>query len=727
MSRSLGSHAFCLAVGVSLLALPGALLAQPAPTGRNVPGLISGRIDETRLHAIAGNTRPEANPQNDRGLVPEDLPMDHVLLQLQRSAPQEQAVQQFIESLQDTASPNFHKWLTAAEFGERFGAAQSDLDAISAWLQSHGLTVNSVYPNGMLIDFSGTAGQIRAAFHTEIHYLQVNGQTHLANMSDPRIPEALAPVVAGVVALHDFRPRPMSKPRPDYTFVSGKDTYQAVVPADLATIYNLNPLFTAGIAGQGQTIVVVEDTDLYSATDWTTFRSEFGLSSYTTGSLATVHPAPPSGKNNCTDPGVPSGGDDGEAILDAEWASAAAPGAAIQVASCRNTSTTFGGLIAIQNLLNSANPPAIVSMSYGECEAENGAAANAAYNTAFQQAAGEGVSVFVSAGDEGAASCDAGASGATHGIGVSGFASTPYNVAVGGTDFGDSYAGSNSTYWNSTNTSTYGSAKSYIPEIPWNDSCASVLLATYLGNSTTYGAMGFCNSTTAISDGLQAVAAGSGGPSGCATGAPSTPGVVGGSCKGYAKPSWQLKLAKLNLAPNDGVRDIPDVSLFAANGIWGHYYVFCWSDLRQGGARCSGSPSGWSGAGGTSFSSPILAGIQALVNQHAKNRQGNPNTVYYQLAATPSAVCNSSAANATGCIFYNVTEGDNDVNCGGSVDCYGSTTSTTGGRHPTTTQNLDGALSTSNASYSPAYDAAAGWNFATGIGSVNAYNLVMGW
>jgi subtilase family serine protease len=727
MFRSFGIiHAFCLVVGVSLLALPGALLAQPASTGRNAPGLIAGRIDETRLHAIAGNTRPEANPQNDRGLVPEDLAMDHALLQLQRSAAQEQAVQQFVESLQDPASPNFHKWLTAAEFGERFGAAQPDLDAIAAWLQSHGLTVNSVYPNGMLIDFSGTAGQIRAAFHTEIHYLQVNGQTHLANMSDPRIPEALAPVVAGVVSLHDFRPRTMSKRRPDYTFVSGKDTYQAVVPADLATIYNLNPLFKAGIAGQGQTIVVVEDTDLYSATDWTTFRSEFGLSSYTTGSLATVHPAPATGKNNCTDPGVPSGGDDGEAILDAEWASAAAPGAAIEVASCRDT-TTFGGLIAIQNLVNSGNPPAIVSMSYGECEAVNGAAANAAFNTAFQQAAAEGVSVFVSAGDEGAASCDAEASGATHGIGVSGFASTPYNVAVGGTDFGDSYAGSNSAYWSSANTPAYGSAKSYIPEIPWNDSCASVLLATYLGDSTTYGAKGFCNSSTAISDGLQVVAAGSGGPSGCASGAPSTPGVVGGTCKAYAKPSWQSGLAKLNLAPNDGVRDIPDVSLFAANGIWGHYYVFCWSDIREGGARCSGAPSGWSGAGGTSFSSPILAGIQALVNQHAKSPQGNPNTVYYKLAATGS--CNSSTANATGnsCIFYNVTQGDNDVNCGGSVDCYGSTTSTSGGRHPTTTQNLDGALSTSSGSYSPAYGAAAGWNFATGIGSVNAYNLVMGW
>jgi subtilase family serine protease len=704
------------------------LTAQPALTGRNAPGLIAGRIDETSLHTIAGNTRPEASPQNDRGLAPEDLSMDHVLLQLQRSAPQEQAVQQFVESLQDPASPNFHKWLTAAEFGERFGAAQSDLDAISAWLLSHGLTVNSVYPSGMSIDFSGTAGQIRAAFHTEIHHLQVSGQSHLANMSDPRIPEALAPVVAGVVSLHDFRPHPMSKPRPDYTFVSGKQTIQAVVPADLATIYNLNKLFAAGIAGQGQTIVVVEDTDLYSATDWTTFRSEFGLSSYTTGSLATVHPAPPTGRSNCTDPGVPSGGDDGEAILDAEWASAAAPGAAIQVASCRDTSTTFGGLIAIQNLVNNANPPAVVSMSYGECEAENGAAANAAFNSAFQQAAAEGVSVFVSAGDEGAASCDAGASGATHGIGVSGFASTPYNVAVGGTDFGDSAAGTNSVYWNSTNTSTYGSAKSYIPEIPWNDSCASVLLATYLGSGTTYGAKGFCNSSTAISEGLQVVAAGSGGPSGCATGAPSTPGVVGGTCKGYTKPSWQAGFG-------DGVRDIPDVSLFAANGIWGHYYVFCWSDVRQGGAKCSGAPSGWSGAGGTSFSSPIMAAIQALVNQKQAlinpiaGRQGNPNAVYYSLAANPAFVCNSSTTSTAGCIFYAVTEGDNDVNCGGSVDCYGSTTSTTGGRHPTTTQNLDGALSTSSASYSPAYSAPTvpGWSFATGIGSVNAYNLVMDW
>jgi subtilase family serine protease len=152
----------------------------------------------------------------------------------------------------------------------------------------------------------------------------------------------------------------------------------------------------------------------------------------------------PSGTNNRTNPGV--NGNEFEAILDAEWATAAAPGAAIKLASCADTSTTFGGLIAFQNLINeSGTPPAIVSISYSECETENGASANAAFNSAYQQAVTEGVSVFVAAGDAGGALCDIDASSATHGINVSGFASTPYNVAVGGTDFGDTYAGSNST------------------------------------------------------------------------------------------------------------------------------------------------------------------------------------------------------------------------------------------------------------------------------------------
>jgi subtilase family serine protease len=699
---------------------PFALLSQTAKRP-----LITENVDNARLHTLAGNTRPEANAQNDLGAVPTDFAMDHMQLQLQRSATQEQALQTFIDQLHNPKSPNFHKWLTAEQFGQLYGSSQQDVTAITSWLQSQGFTVNALAPSRMNIDFSGNAGQVQQAFHTAIHYLNVNGVRHSANMSDPQIPAALAPAVAGVVSLHDFTPHSMRKARPQYTFTSQGQVTQAVTPADLATIYNLTPLFGGGYTGQGQTIAVVEDSNLYNTSDWDTFRSTFGLTQYTSGSLTTVHPS--GGGGNCANPGVPSGGDDGEAALDVEYSSAAAPGAAILLASCADTRTTFGGLIAFENLIGGDNPPSVISVSYGECEAENGAASNAAFNSAFQQAVAEGISVFVAAGDEGAASCDAGATGATHGIGVSGWASTPYNVAVGGTDFGDTYAGTTSTYWSSTNTAKYGSALSYIPEIPWNASCASSLLSNYLNYATPYGAEGFCASATAREDELQAVAAGSGGPSGCATGAPSAEGVVSGTCKGYAKPSWQ----SLTGVPSDGVRDIPDVSLFAGSGIWGHYYVTCWSDVREGGAPCTGDPSSWAGAGGTSFASPIMAGIQALVNQKTGSSQGNPNYVYYQLAATAS--CNSSNGDpgVSSCVFHNVTQGDIDVNCSGTENCFGETTSTSGGlgrRGGGGGQSSpNGALSTTDSSYLPAFGAVTGWNFANGIGSVNAFNLVNNW
>jgi subtilase family serine protease len=705
----------CLAIAV-----PIAGYAQNRVGSLTASRAISGQLDESKLHVLGGNTRPQANAANDLGRVADDFAMDHMLLELERPAAQKQELDAFIGELHDPASPNFHKWLTAEEFGARFGPAAEDIETVKSWLEQRGFTVNVVYPSGMTIDFSGTAGTVRTAFHTEIHRLNVDGVEHVANMSDPSIPEALAPAVAGVVSMHDFRPRAMKKAHPAYTFTQQNATEYAVTPGDLATIYNLAPLFTAKITGTGQTIAVLEDTDLYSSADWTTFRSTFGLSQYG-GTLTTVHPAPKSGTNNCLDPGVPRGGDDGEAILDAEWAGAAAPGATIEVAACADTRTTFGGLIALQNLLSAAKLPSTVSSSYGECEAENGAASNAAFASVYAQAVTEGVSVFVAAGDEGAASCDAGASGATHGIGVSAFASTPYNVAAGGTDFYDTLSHTSSTYWKSTNTATYASALSYIPEIPWNDSCAGSLLAAYLGYTTVYGTSGFCGSTTASKDGLQVVAAGSGGPSGCATGAPSTAGVVSGSCQGYAKPAWQKG--------GDGVRDIPDVSMFAADGLWGHYYIYCWSDVREGGAACSGAPSNWPGAGGTSFSAPIWAGIQALVNQQTGSSWGNPNTMYYVMAANQGTCTNGGS-----CIFNSITKGDIDVNCSGTVDCYGAATVTTGGGRRggggpggNTQSAANGALSTSSSKLLPAYPAGAGWNFATGLGSVNAYNLVTEW
>ncbi len=718
-------------IGSALALCAGQLCCAPAerPISRSTP-VIQQQVDETRLVSLAGNVRAETrHAEADLGLVEDSFSAEHMLLQLQRSPDVELQFERYIESLQTPGSPNFHKWLTPDEIGEQFGPADADVAAVSRWLTSHGLRINSITPSRTVIDFSGTAGQLRATFHTEMHALNVRGERHVANASDPQIPAALLPVVVGVVSLHDFRPHTHVKARvtPDYNAGSGN---QMLVPEDLATIYNLNPLFDAGVSGQGQTVMVVEDSDVFAPPvdagagtipkdDWNTFRTTFGLSKYTAGTFTQIHPQPASGPSNCTPPGV--GGAEGEAILDAEWASASAPSASIVLASCTDT-LTFGGLLAMENVLNSpGEKPSVISMSYGECEANNGAASNAAFKSVYQLAVAEGVSVFVSTGDDGAAGCDYNGTYGGAGIAISGFASTPYNVAVGGTDFGDTYQRQGSNYWTGVNTATFGSARSYVPEIPWNGSCASTLLASYNSFSTAFGAHGYCNSSGPLTTG-----AGSGGPSGCATGSAdihtflsdvgggTESAVVSGSCRGYAKPSWQTVLGN----PNDGVRDIPDVSLFSANGAWSHALIFCdsYSTIFSQ-QSCKGAPSTWPSAGGTSFASPIMAGIQALVNQKW-GRQGNPNPTYYQIAATEygtsgNAACDSSKGKAIGasCSFNDVTVGDITVNCQGPYDCY-------------TPAGTNGVLSTTSAGDAPAFNAHAGWDFATGIGSVNAANLV---
>jgi subtilase family serine protease len=703
--------------------------------GRTSPSIVQG-IDENRLVTLQGNIRPEATAANDRGAVAEDFPLAHMQLQLKRSPDSEAALARYIAELSDPQSPNYHKWLTPEQFAADYGVATADVSAVTDWLTSRGFTVNGVAPTGLAIDFSGTAGQVRSAFHTEIHNLSVDGADHFANMSDPRIPAALAPVVAGIVSLHNFHPKSQSiaKKHPNYTYTDTNGTFHALAAGDIATIYNLTPVFAAGYTGKGQSIMVVEDTYVYSTGDWTVFRKTFGLARpYPYGTLSQVSPT---GAITCTNPGFqgvstdPGYGDDGEAAIDVEWATAAAPNAAIILAACTDT-TAFGGLIALENTLNgpAGNLPSVVSISYGESEPSNGAAANLAYSTTYQQAVAEGVSIFVSSGDEDAASSDNGNNG-THGITVSGFTSTPYNVSVGGLDFGYTADGvSPSTYWNSTNSNTYASALSYIQEIPWNNSCAGGLVTSYLAFylGTPSSPLLFCNTTTASSDGLLNSVGGSGGPSGCATGTPASSGKVGGTCAGYPKPAFQSGLFG---NPSDGVRDIPDVSLFASNGFWDAYYVVCWSNpdtnaVVGGGFTCNGAPSTWAGFGGTSVSSPIMAGIQALVNQKTASRWGNPNTVYYSLAntefgASGSAACNSTTVNKTSnsCIFYDITQGDNDSACkarsGVYTNCY----------HGTST---NGILSTSNTTSQPAYLTNVGWDFPTGIGSVNAYNLVMGW
>jgi FG-GAP-like repeat len=503
-----------------------------------------------------------------------------------------------------------------------------------------------------------------------------------------------------------------------------------MTPGDLATIYNFKPLFARGAYGASQTIYVIENSTMYSLNDWNYFRDVFQLPDNVGGGLTEEFPAPPTGPNNCNSPGVNGG--DSEATVDVEWASAAAPAANIVLAACADTGVaTSGILIAVQNLINGANPPAIISISYGICEADAGATMNAAINTVLQTGVAEGASIFVSAGDQGAAGCTLGGTAAAPntvntGIGVNAWASTPYAVAVGGTDFADTYLGKNSTYWNTANAADFSSAKSYIPEVPWDTTCANQEWASSNGYSYIFGSTGFCDSSYIASNKLYLSNwAGSGGPSGCATGAPSVSYVVSGTCAGRAKPSWQSGLVGV---PNDGVRDVPDVSLFSSFGPWNHSYLICFSDpTRNGtGVACNSVNSislmstGW---GGTSFAAPIWAGIQSIINDALFGRQGNPNYRLYQIAkaeygANANEPCNSSLTPSASCVFYDVTRGDTAVPCvadsGTYYNCY----------HPSGTY---GVLSQDNCCYEPAYFAGFGWDFATGIGTVNVANLVAAW
>ncbi|HEY6292416.1 MAG TPA: S53 family peptidase [Terriglobia bacterium] len=696
-------------IGAFLLMIAGTGLAAGARAGDRpgsssaVPRIVEP-VDESRLVQLRGNTHPLARPEFDRGAVEDSVLLDHMLLQLKRSPEQEQALEEFIDRLHDPHSAQYHKWLTPSEFGEKFGPSAQDIETVTNWLQLRGFQVNVVYPSGMAVDISGTAAQVRHAFHTEIHRYSVGGVEHIANASDPQIPLAFEPVVVGFASLHDFRPQPHLKRHPNFSFpFEGSELYE-VGPQDFAKIYNVSPLWKASkpIRGAGETVVVLEDTDINPA-DWTTFRSSFGLASFA-GTLTQLHPTSPGPGSNCLDPGTNS--DEGEAAVDAEWSGAVAPDAAIELASCADTKTTFADLIAGENLLNGTSPPPIMSDSYGGCEREYGKSGNEAYNNLWQQAAAEGTSVFVAAGDEGAAECDALRSYATHGIAVDGTASTPYDVAVGGTDFQDFVDGTTGTYWSNTNDTGGASALSYVPEMTWNDSCASSVLYTYEGFASGNA---FCNSPTGLS--FLAVDAGGGGSS-----------VV------YSKPSWQAGVVGI---ANDSRRDLPDVSLFAADGLYTHALLYCMSDTAQGGSPCNYSnatDASNNSAGGTSFSAPAFAGIQALVNQKTASRQGNPDYVLYRLAADEYGsngdpnhgnltLCDATNGNAVGasCTFYDVTLGDNDVPCKGAKDCY------------LDPGDLFGVLSKSSQSLKVAFPATNGWDFATGLGTVNVLNLVNGW
>jgi hypothetical protein len=724
-----------------------------------VPRIVAP-VDESRVTVLKGNTRPEARAEFDRGPVAPNLPMGDLVLVLRRSPERQAAFDAFLASQYDSSSPNFHHWLTPDQIGQQYGPAQSDIDTIKAWLQNHGFSVDSVAKDRMSIRFGGAASQVTSTFHTEIHNLQVRGEDHIANMTDPSIPEALTPVVVGVKALHNFYPHTLHKLgaeirrngetgkwerisapaavpskalsaapnaheiRPLFNTggtTSGAASIEDIGPYDFATIYNVLPLWTASTAidGTGQKIAIAGTSDI-DLTDVATFRQAFGLP--VVGSTYPTYKAPVVIDTN-TPPGDCSSGasscidDVYENTLDVEWSGAIAKNAQIiLVASSSPTATSDPVYLSSQYIVEHVTAP-IMNVSYGECELGLGVAGNTNYDNLWSSAESAGIAVFVSTGDEGSPSCDAGNDtnvpyGAQYGLSVSGLASTPYNTAVGGTDFNWSWSNKQATYWSATNNSTnLSSALGYIPEFPWNNTCTNPLLDAEINSElgATDSATTICNdigtgiiySNGGSLYGLVDIVGGSGGKSSCIDGDGAT---VASCTKGYTKPSWQTGVTGI---PSDGVRDIPDVSFFAANGFSGSAYVVCVSVAGTCSYTAGTEPTGEE-VGGTSVSSPIMAGVMALINQKTGTLQGNPNKVLYELAAKETySGCSTETVGLSGsnCVFYDIDTGTNAMACdAGSPDCTAPSTYSYG--------VLSG------------YSSTVGYDLTTGLGSMNVANLV---
>jgi len=575
------------------------------------------------------------------------------------------------------------------------------------------------------ISFSGTHAQLQSAFRTEINQYLVNGSRYWANAGNPQVPAALAPVIQGFASLNNFPRLPQHtkpklvrrdassgewkqagqpvKEKPAFTTTdSNGDTFFGIGPADFGTIYNVQPLWNAGIDGTGQTIAIVADSDINPA-DVDSFRSIFGLPS---AKLNVIYNGPNPGMNP----------DESEADIDAEWSGAVAPNATIDLVVSGNTDVAAGiDLAALYIVENNLAP--IMSESFGECELFLGTGGNQFMEELWRQAAAQGITVMISSGDAGSGGCDQGEFAAEYGLAVNGIASTPYNVAVGGTDlYGTALAPT--TYWGATNNpTTLESALSYIPELPWNNSCANIqLIALFqsegLPDQTNEAA---CNDPQLQGkpyDLLNTVG-GSGGASACTVSSVENGTPVANSCVvGYPKPAWQSGIPGI---PADNARDLPDVSLMAGSGLWGAFYVFCQSD-----ASADGTCDLLEAAGGTSFGSPAFAGIMALVAQQTQSRQGNVNYTLYKLGtaqfanASLSKPCQSeNVAGGNGCTFYDVDNGTN------AVPCYS--------QFLTPYLFCTPAVVTDEFGILPGYNAAAGYDQATGIGTINAFNLVQNW
>jgi subtilase family serine protease len=693
------------------------------------------------LVPLSGNVHQLARAQFDAGEAPSTLRPNGLDIVFTKTPEQERALQQLLAAQQDPKSPQYHKWLTPAQYGQRFGASDATLAAVTNWLTSNGLAVGEPPAGRGHLPFFGGKAQVEGALHTRIHLFAVAGEQHYANVSAPLIPASLTTAITAIRGLNDFHPRPgvhPSKAAPrgtlprvghlsalaaPATYYSGTDQYPGYVgPTDFAIMYNLQPVYSQGFTGAGVTIAIAAQSDIEPSV-LTTFWSAFGVSGSSFGLPAqqfTSMPVPASVGGS--DPGQTNNGNEDEAYLDTEILGALAPGAKLILVS--DTDATFAAQYAIDQ-----NLAAILNISFGNCESAE-ASSNATIESMYQQGVAEGITITVSSDDAGVVGCvaesDLGVTNdvKSNGFAVNGLASTPYNLAVGGTDFDD--LSTSAMYWNTTNqTGTLASAKSHIPEMVWNDSCANPVFASAYGTGNT---IAFCNTTTiqGQSNPFIDISGGGSGVSSCTTTNNS------GDCTGgYAQPSWQEGVTGIT---SFGGRAIPDVSMIAT--LW----LMCSYDTTPcDPTQAPTFPPDATGTikvlEGTSAAAPSVAAIVALIDQtqisssRPDGRQGLLNPTLYSLAGieygptATASLCDASQGAITnaGCVFYDVTAGSSAQPC--KVSGYSTASA---GSSPASTCGTDsgGATGIMEIGGVQSYAAGAGFDIASGLGSINAAALI---
>jgi hypothetical protein len=637
--------------------------ALPQGTQAQVQDRIAQPIETANSVPLAGTVHPLAKAEYDTGVVDNSKVLQDMTINFKRSAAQEASLQALLAAQQDPSSPSYHKWLTPAQFGQLYGMSAGDLAQVTGWLQQEGFTVTSTAQSGNAISFSGSVANVERAFQTQIHNYTVKGETHYANSTQISVPAALGGLVNSVHGLDSFKLKPRIRKVANAKFTSGQTGDHYIAPGDLAVIYDINPLYTAGDTGKGITIAVVGQTDIVPA-DITDFRAAAGLP-VNNPTVFTVPGTTPESVTNGAD-----AGDLAETDLDLEYSGGVATGATVYLVNSDDVTTSLQ--YAVQNNVYGVTVP-IISQSYGACEAAYTTAALTAQEAVLAQANSQGQTIILAAGDDGAADCDEGTStapvtSAVYGLAVDYPGSSVYVTDAGGSEFmGDGTAAApetgSGTYWTANGSNdVVTSAKSYIPEMAWNDT------------------------TIAIEDG-----------GGFASGG-------GGVSQLWAKPSWQTGVPNI---PADGHRDVPDISLDASpyhDGL-----LYCTQILTDGSptayvSSCQANSFRLSDpgqtdndtfqvAGGTSFAAPEFNGLLAIIEQKLAiaGGLGNINPSLYKLAANATTYASA---------FHDITTGNNQVPCTtGSPDC------------PTGANPVIG------------YPAATGYDQATGIGSVDANNL----